>query len=414
MHGDVLTGPEVLRQYLAANGVRLAALDAEGFRAWLLDRIAEQQHRDVFRQKCLVRDIVRSHAGPLRQLSGALRDAKDADDASADHERLEELARRIGKLRKGIAGLTRAVAEGRADSHKLAAFQQELEQRVQEFSQRGDASPERQRLNVAESALARLREEIGLAREEDRLAELQRTRGRRMGAAGARFEAVARRAIESVIVPSLQPAERPWACLYGATLGVARAEFDALIVARRPGQSVVDVAAIVEVKRNPNDLVRGFRLREENLAWLTGDRSAYDPQLYRTAVFPSGHFERPISHTVEGERFEFDPSSFARFRRDSRAANSPSGLYFLTRRAPLVGCTSPELARILHMVATDPDSDPAGEAWLASFRRRVLELVGPSQTIDVLQRYLEGGLADRIVFCERDDRPDADRSTPTA
>src|SRR5205085_9755144 len=101
------------------------------------------------------------------------------------------------------------------------------------------------------------------------------------------------------------------------TLGAARVEFDQLVVrvpaaAGRP----VQVLAAVEVKKNINDLAHGFRLRQENLAWLTGDAGGYDPALYRTGHFRSGHFDRPAEHREGGDAFLFAPGSFRRFRRE--------------------------------------------------------------------------------------------------
>src|SRR5262249_14103426 len=142
------------------------------------------------------------------------------------------------------------------------------------------SSPEHQALLRVTAELNELRTAVGLDREEARLEELTRQQGRHTGRAGASFEELALELTRSRIAPGLLPRgeEAPGGLrvLRGVTLGAARTEFDQLVVRPR-GDQPVQVLAVVEVKRNVNDLAHGFRLRQENLAWLTGDVAHYDP-----------------------------------------------------------------------------------------------------------------------------------------
>ena len=58
---------------------------------------------------------------------------------------------------------------------------------------------------------------------------------------------------------------------------------------RRPA---VEVMAVFEFKRNPDDVARGFHSRQMTLAWLAGDEASYDPREWANRRHPSGHFRR--------------------------------------------------------------------------------------------------------------------------
>jgi hypothetical protein len=56
----------------------------------------------------------------------------------------------------------------------------------------------------------------------------------------------------------------------------------------------VEVLAVFECKRNPDDAHRGFLRRRADLLWLAGDetKNAYDPKRYANKHHPTGHFTR--------------------------------------------------------------------------------------------------------------------------
>ena len=114
-------------------------------------------------------------------------------------------------------------------------------------------------------------------------------------------------------------------------------ELDIAIV-HRPGgpDAPVEVLTVVEAKRNINDLAHGFLRRQIDLAWLTGDRAAYDAAEHRTGTFTEGHFDRPAVHWQDGRAYLFDPGSFARFRRDE-SGYFRDGLNLVSRAGPIWG-----------------------------------------------------------------------------
>lgn len=175
--------------------------------------------------------------------------------------------------------------------------------------------------------------------------------------------------------------------LQGVTLGAARMEIDQLLV-RCSGDAdePVEVLALVEVKRNVNDLAHGFGLRQENLAWLTGDEARYDPEAYRTSSFPEGRFDRAI-HESGGERYVFDAGSFRRFRPDPATGLLLDGLYLVTRPGAIWGVASAALARIAYRVSTDERWAPENEAYLRKLLEWCRSLAHGVETPDVLRTY---------------------------
>src|SRR5262249_2114226 len=164
-------------------------------------------------------------------------------------------------------------------------------------------------------------------------------------------------------------------------------EFDQLVVRRPPGGRPVEVLAVVEAKRNINDLAHGFCRRQEDLAWLAGDGAGYDPQAYRTRHFPSGHFDRAAAHEQDGESFVFAPGSFRRIRRDAATGRFLHRLYFITPAGPLWGVSTAALARIAHHVAGDGGWDPDDDAYLQRLLAWCRALAQPVETPDVLRLY---------------------------
>ena len=165
------------------------------------------------------------------------------------------------------------------------------------------------------------------------------------------------------------------------TLGAADTEFDQLVVEGSP----VVVRAVVEAKRNPNDLAHGFRRRQQNLAWLSGDRQRYDPERYRNRQYPTGLFDREFVHKQYGQSFVFDPDSFQQFQPDE-SGWVWHGLYMVTRAGTLWGVHRKALARIAFRAAVDPRFDLDN---LADFQVWCESLDSELETPDLLQLYAQ-------------------------
>lgn len=377
----------------------LRTLDLAGFRRWLDQLLAGWATDPVFVQRSRMRDLRRAHP-ELRALEADHARAVRADVESAHGPQLAGLERRIYDIGRALEGLAEAI--GRAGPDRRPALEAKREafaarQRALE-SERSvlvQGSTERLELRRAAAALERYRAAIGLDREELALNELLTSRGRGAGRAGSAFEDEAVAVARSRFIP---PDASDLHLLRTVRLGAAGVELDIVIVRRSGGpDEPVDVLAVVEVKRNINDLAHGFRRRQIDLAWLTGDRAAYDPAEQRTGYFETGHFDRPAVHWQDWQSFLFEPGSFARFVRDGSGAFT-SGLYLVTRAGPIWGLSGAALARVAAAVATDETWDPNDDACLSRLFAWARSLAGPQEAPDVLRRFADDAhRADQLI-----------------
>ena len=390
----VASGARELRRLLEERTCDVRALDLAAFRAWLLRRVARWERDAVFAQRVAIRDLRRAHPS-LIALEAGERRAREADEASPRHPRLQSIGKELGDAEKAIAGLRGALeGAGEEDRPRLKAKLDGFEARSialrNEEAMLIAASEARREWMRVVAELDRLRSEIGLDREEARLRAMLTDRGRGSGRSGAAFENDALAALESRIGIDFgsDDDERPVRILRGVTLGAARTEIDLLAV--RPAaipDEPAEVLALGEAKRNLNDLGHGFRLRQENLAWLTGEQRGYDSTAYRTRSFPSGHFDRPAVHEQDGVRTLLARASFRRFHRDPESGFFLDRLYLITRPGPVWGLSAAALSRIAHRVSIDERWEPGSEAYLRRLQRWCRSLAHDVETPDLLRLY---------------------------
>lgn len=370
----------------------LRTLDLAGFRRWLDPQLARWATDPVFVQRSRIRDLRKAHP-ELRQLEAAHARAVRADAESEHGPRLRKIAGQLHDVDKALSGLADALARADPDrgpslAAKREAFAARSRVLEEERSALSRASPQRQELLRVTAALEELRSAIGLDREEAELARLTTTRGRGSGRAGSAFEDEAVEITRARLLPADASGLH---LLRTVRLGAAGVELDIVVVRRPDGpDEPVEVAGIVEAKRNINDLAHGFRRRQIDLAWLTGDQSAYDPLEHRTGTFDAGHFDRPSAHWQDGYAFLFAPDSFARFRRDE-SGHFRDGLSLVTRAGPVWGLSGAALARVAAAVSTDETWDPDDEAYLGRLFAWAKSLAGPVETPDVLRLYADRG-----------------------
>jgi hypothetical protein len=393
---QISRGERALRRLLR-QAVEVRGLELEEFRHWLTRQLASWQSDPVFAQRARIRDLRRAHPR-LGELERACRRAAAEDKTSAQFARLLPLEEELSRTGKAVSGLSAALERSALEKQpdlrrKLAAFLARQEALREEQERLTRASPARRELLRLQEELQRARASLGLEREEALLADLSLRQGQRSGHSGGAFEQLAVRQTWRHLVPSLLGSKEAGALqrlrvLRGVTLGAARTELDQLVIRqpRRPGQPV-EVLALVEVKRNINDLAHGFRLRQENLAWLTGDTRHYEPARYRTRYFRSGHFDREAVHTEDGERFVLAPGSFRHFRREPGLGPYLRRLCFITREGSLAGVSTAALSRLRHRVATDERWQPQSEVYLRELLRWYQSLAEPLETPDVLRLY---------------------------
>jgi hypothetical protein len=382
----ITRGADALHAMLRERTTDLRRVGPGELREWLGRQLPGWRLDPAFAQRERIRDLRRAYRR-LRALERERRRAARADADSPGGARLRQVEEELSGVVKAVEGLTGALVDADEDRRvalreKLDAFRARRAALETERDERIAASPERALLMRLDAELERLRQESGVDTEEARLDEMMRAQGRRSGRAGGGFEAEALRVVREQLLPEL--GEGPLTVLTGVTLGTARTELDQVVV-RGSGDSPVEVLAVVEAKRNPNDVAHGFTRRQADLAWLSGQRAAYDPARHVTRHFPTGHFDRAVEHEQDGARFVFDATSFRRFHPEN--GHILAGLYFVTRIAPLVGLSGAALARLRHRAATDERFAPADDAYLADLLAWCRTLAEPIETPDVLALY---------------------------
>lgn len=352
-----------LVEFLQANRTNVAAMNLAEFREWLQQRIRHAARSELFRSRCRIRNLERQHRRRLQDRKRRLKSATADWQASPLFAEFQQLTTRQNSLQKAVAGLAQAVAEGRADAEKLQQFERQLQSVNDRCTEILESSSEARRVLAAEASSQKLKAEIGLTEAIEDAVEDAAEIGTAASLSGDRFEVISAAAVDKCLRPAFQAcvqqdasteAKAELIMLHGATLGCARGEFDHLLVASRGDDVPVDVLAVVEAKRNINDLPHGFRLRQENLAWFVNDAQGFDSDQYRTAAFPNGTFDRPVVHRFEDRQLIFSPASFQRFAIPAACGHRLQGLCFVTERRPLLGMTSAELSRLMHVAATDP------------------------------------------------------------
>ena len=386
----LINDPAELRRRLDEMTLDLRTLDLAGYRNWLDRQMARWRSDPVFAQRKRIRDLRRAHP-EVRRLDREYRQAIENAAASPAGRRVAILDKRLHNAERAIAGLDAALQAPPPEKQpaivaKRAGFVAERQRITDERSALVASSAELQQLDRVVREVRRVWEAIGLDREHTRLSELLTRTGRSSGHAGAEFEKRALTLAQPDIVRDV--GNDSLHVLRKVRLGAAGVELDLVFVRRRGGvDDPVDVQAVVEVKRNINDLAHGFRRRQVDLTWLTGDTRRYDPSAHRTGHFRTGHFDRPAAHWQDAKPYVFAPDSFRRFVRDRRSDFFLDGLYLVTRLGPVWGLSGAALSRVAARVATDDDLDPDRPADLVRLFDWCRSLAGAVEAPDVLRLF---------------------------
>lgn len=402
---NIRKGIVYLRRYADKHGFCLHRLSDVEFAGWVAAQLAAHSNDPLLAQRCKVRDLKKMHRHDLERLQKKLALAQADYATCKSKERLDSLPYLIANARKAIAGLEQAMHERQGEKRlacaaKLEEFRQNVQALQNEYDALWHSTPEKQALEKAEQELRAFQESIGLIREESLVAELARQQGQHAEAHGDLFEKNVYMVLQQEIVPALARRSihqgEDWEkiaprihLLAKVTLGCARAELDYVVVWRphEEPDAPVEVLAVVEVKRNPNDIADGFCQRQENLAWFCGDAAGYDPAIYRTRIFKLGHFDRPAKHEQNGMAFVFTRESFRRFQRDRETGYFVDHLFFITRQRTLLGMSGGDYAKFLYHVATDSEFALESPVYLAKLQQWLVEQIPCFQTVDVFRLY---------------------------
>ena len=382
----VTRGASALRDFLAREShARGSRADPRAFADWLEDEtFARIRSDEAFALRAYANGLRRRHAALLDPLLAAVADAEAAYDASDDAARIRAAATDVERANAAVAGIRRflddppraeAEATTKNDAKRLAtrakldavlARLPIAERHLNDV--RASSEIHRARADTR-AALAEAREAVGLADAEAAAAEASRIFGGDVVDKGKSFETTCEAIVRDFLhrdpnafrSSSLDREEGDLWLLRNVTLGMAAGEIDLAVVrARRDDPSAfvdanprdgdgvrrragndttaegardasgpdsesapaVDVLAIVECKRNPDDVARGFHARQTTLGWLAG--SDYDPEDWRNTRHPTGHFARGY-HPVRLATRVAVPGEDAAAARES-GEKTPSGV----------------------------------------------------------------------------------------
>ncbi len=405
----VQRGVRALRSHLKNRLFDLRRADFDSFKRWLTKQISYWEKNAAFVARCQIREIRRSHP-KLIELERQTASRFKMLESLPAFEQFESLKRSIFDTDKAIDGLTSALtrapaAKRDALNEKLGDFKRKHDQLESDLTELAKKHPEKADYDRSAAELAAYRKTVGITAAEEHLREVQQQRGRKSGKSGTSFEEISRQVVEQHIVGDFvrattsEESRRRIRVLSGVTLGAARAEIDQMVVRLPRGRStLVEVLAIVEAKRNINDLDIGFRHRQDNLAWFAGRRDHYDATMYRTSQYPDGHFEGEAVHQEDGEDFEFDASSFRRFEPDRETGYYVGRLYFVTTPGRLYGMSSDEMSRLQHRCCTDFAFDLGNDKFMTELWQWARQLSSEFEGPDVFEVYASKPKWGRNVF----------------
>lgn len=483
--GDFLSGTDALGA-LRAGARRVVNplfnyADFEVFMKELVQRKLRSGDKE-FVAKCEVRDMRRQHKGELEKVDRRFSLARNAYMESDVCARLEALDQSVRGGRQAVQSMRKFVESEVEDSDdevikkkrencKLLLPDKICQLAKDEATRRQvrESSEEYRALESATTDREEVYVKLGLRGREKLCQQLSSGEGRGRNERGRSFENAAYSTLTELLKPkivdkyllntrTLTCDDDEIFCLRNIKFGMASvkggtAEFDSLVCRSvkgdreslsgaggswnsnmKNGRVYVEVLAVVEVKRNPDDLGEAFSCYQPSLRWLCGLEEEYDPGDYRTKAYPRGHFDVDFYHTISGGNGEkartlvFNRASF-KYLRDMRVELSgkdggslfPSSLYFITRHSNLDCMSSKAMAwtldkvgscealgpgaRLVHSVKEGRDGGDEEEetdidvrrAALENIRQLTLQRYPPKMTAMELLTFLEEHGSDQVV-----------------
>jgi len=291
-----------------------------------------------FSGRVLVRDIRKMNHLKLQEVENQLMKAKIAFDANPNSVMLYELDRLIHGAEQAITSMKKfieTVSDNIRVTDKKRAIEIALplkkEEHIKNISTRDMKRKETPEFQAYIDAIKRVEDtydEIGLNLAIQNATALSSKGGDGRNSRGKNFESRARLLLEELLVPSIADKygydKDDVFIVQNMKLGMASikgtcSELDCMICVRserpltldvKPKGTFCKVLAIIEVKRNPDDIGEAFAGYQQSLSWLSGIKEAYEPESWITKAYPNGHFSKPFMQDWNGESLIFTSESF--------------------------------------------------------------------------------------------------------
>ena len=184
------------------------------------------------------------------------------------------------------------------------------------------------------------------------------------------------------------------------------------------------VLAVVEAKANVDDIGDAFQSYNKALLWLSGLKDYYDPVLRRTKNYPSGHFDKPLQYTYNGDIMLFTTKSFSDYMvTDSSTLHALQAeerylgfflksLFFVTKEGRIDCFPSKHSSWAMNYIATSTDFDLnlSNPQALEELRLKLVERVATSRSsfgytaYDMLKLYQRLGVSGQVYVLQVDPR----------
>jgi len=391
-----------------------------------------------YRSKLFVREIKKKYADILDPIFARLKNSQMALESTAEYTEWKELERLVIAGQHAVTSMEKFVQENdmspsprmieKLESVRslLPTKRQDLERNLTRYNELRASCVPLQEYERAMAEYSKIAAEVGLTSAQQFQTDAQKDSGSGRNNRGKSFESQAVEIVRNCLLPYLAekhnvPVEE-MIIVQNIRLGMASAngstaEIDSFVCIRngacpKPKGTHVIVLAIVEVKRNPDDIGHAFVNYQAPLAWLTGTSDPTDTARWICKTYPKGIFDRPFIQVHQNEPLVFTQDSFKKLRsrpitsimppdmQSSFEASTGSklhfvdDLYFIVKDGPIDCMISRSVATTLSLIADCPELDATNA--MNSEMQQALESIRilvnsryPSQltTFDLLKLY---------------------------
>lgn len=377
----------------------------EEFASWLQSQDDSLQKNEVYATRSTIRNIKRSHIVEWKRLNNLCQTLEESWNNHSLKVQYDTIVQRQNNIVKALHGLraTWNTTHQEKTLSKIQLLEEESHTLSKQFIDIDSQCQIKHDLDQVQKQIQDFRHELGLDKLESKLKYLLQQQGQSYNNNGISFEDLSYNLIQNYIYPQINInmlSQDHWCILRQVKLGCARAEWDYVVVEQQDNTKPVHILALIEVKRNANDIVHGFEVRQENIAWATQDSQGFSKELYKTKVFQDGIFSKAVVHIENGIEYLFSTESFKNFHRANNGYYMDH-LFFITRIKKLLGMTNSEYQKIFYRLSTDYELDLHNEIELMNFWNWCKNIVSKIQTKDILQLYANNEQwKKQIIICD--------------
>ena len=438
---EIIYGAKAIDQMVSSVRYEVSPLRCSNvFMEWFNSHGTRKLSTDSeYRSKLYVREIKKKYAQVLDPIFARLKNAQIALENTTEFVEWKELERAVIAGQHAVTSMEKFLQENDVNSSSrmieklqsvrslLPTKRKDLESNLVRYNELRMNCTALQEYEQAIAQYSKIASEVGLTSAEKFKSDAQKDSGSGRNVRGKSFESQAVEIVRSCLLPYLAEKHNvpvdDMLIVQNLRLGMASAngstaEIDSFVCVRngacpKPRGTHVTVLAIVEVKRNPDDIGHAFVNYQAPLAWLTGQSDPSDTARWVCKTYPKGIFDRPFIQVHQGEPLVFTKDSFKKLTsrpitsimppdmQSSFEASTGSklhfvdDLYFIVKDGPVDCMISRSVATVLSLIADCEELD-ATNAIHSEKQVRALEAIRvfvnsryPSQltTFDLLKLY---------------------------